>query len=123
MVGLGVLIEAERCFSVIAENSTNTCTLVCLFFLLKHREAKSSSDIIINRHCGVCLSFVGQSLSKQLYISNQKGDSIHEKMTSFITIFRTSQMKMMIKTIGDILLYWTKFSRGDCHSTGQQESE
>ena len=45
MVALSVLvIEAERCFSVIEENSTNTCTHASLSFLLKQRELKLSSD-------------------------------------------------------------------------------
>ena len=44
MVALGVLIEAERCFSMIEENSMNTCTQASLLFLLKRPESKSSSD-------------------------------------------------------------------------------
>ena len=45
MVALSVLvIEAERCFSVIEENSTNTRTHASLSFLLKQRELKLSSD-------------------------------------------------------------------------------
>ena len=69
MVALGVLIEAVRCVGMIGENSPNACTHASLFFLLEHREPKSSSDITINRVCGVCLRFVGQPLSKQLYSS------------------------------------------------------
>ena len=42
--GLSVLIEHAMCFSVIEENSTNTCTRAFLSFLLKHREPKSSND-------------------------------------------------------------------------------
>ena len=44
MVALGVLTEAERCFSMIEDNSTNACTYASLFFLLKHREPKSRDD-------------------------------------------------------------------------------
>ena len=40
MLTLSVFIEAERCFNMIEENNTNTCTHASLSFLLKHRELK-----------------------------------------------------------------------------------
>ena len=44
LVAYSVLIEAARCFSVIEENSTNTCTHASLSFLLKPREPESNND-------------------------------------------------------------------------------
>ena len=44
LVAYCVLIEAARCFSMIEENSTNTCTHASLSFLLKPREPESNND-------------------------------------------------------------------------------
>ena len=58
---------------MIEENSTNTCTHASLFFLLKHRELKSSSDKLSLSIGIVAYAQVlcGQPLSKQLYTDDK----------------------------------------------------
>ena len=65
-----MLIEAERCFSMIEEDSTNTCTHASLFFLLKHNEPYKSSSDKLSLSIGIVAYaqvLWGQPLSKQLY--------------------------------------------------------
>ena len=70
-----MLIEAERCFSMIEENNTNTCTHASLFSLLKHSEPYKSSSDKLSLSIGIVAYaqvFWGQPLSKQLYAFRKK---------------------------------------------------